>query len=373
MRLALLCAELLFAFLTALSFRKRVRQTILDSKRRMEILKASLRSQKEALEKQETEHRLLEGELSSLIEIYELAKKISASLKFEEFFSTLLEMFQDHFPSKKGYLLLFDDPKKEDGPPRASRIYSLSSGLEEAGFAYLGAVLKRIEEKEILRSESPSFVAVSLRVKDKVIAAVTGEGLDGREEEKLALLCRQFTLALQKVRLYEKLQELSITDGLTRLFVRRYFLERFREELERSKRHHLHLSFLMADIDHFKEKNDKYGHLVGDVILREVATILKTSVREIDLVGRYGGEEFSVALPDTTLSDTLQVAERIRKAIEEKNFEAYDEVVPVTISIGASSFPEDGEELVDLIDVADSALYHAKQSGRNRISARART
>ena len=124
---------------------------------------------------------------------------------------------------------------------------------------------------------------------------------------------------------------------------------------------------LMIDIDHFKKKNDKFGHLVGDVILREVAALIKQNVREIDLVGRYGGEEFSVILVDTNKLDAQLAGERIRKAIESYKFKAYDEVIDVTISAGISSFPQEGQTTEDLIEKADSALYQAKNKGRNRV------
>jgi diguanylate cyclase (GGDEF)-like protein len=124
----------------------------------------------------------------------------------------------------------------------------------------------------------------------------------------------------------------------------------------------------MADIDHFKEYNDKHGHLVGDVVLKDIAHLLKEGVREIDLVGRYGGEEFSLLLAETSKESALQVAERLRLSIEKHQFKAYDEIGKVTISLGLAAFPEDGRETESLIDKSDRALYKAKQSGRNKVS-----
>jgi diguanylate cyclase (GGDEF)-like protein len=174
---------------------------------------------------------------------------------------------------------------------------------------------------------------------------------------------------MRKVKLYEQIQELAITDGLTGIFVRRHFLERFHEEMARHLRYGLKLSFLMLDIDHFKQQNDSFGHLIGDVILRKTTQILKANLREIDLLGRYGGEEFSIVLPDTDKVGALQAAERIRLAVEEYSFKAYEELSKITISVGIAVFPDDARSVQRLIDCADAALYRAKQEGRNRVCA----
>jgi len=167
------------------------------------------------------------------------------------------------------------------------------------------------------------------------------------------------------VLLYETVEALAITDGLTGLYTRRYFFERFEEELQRSKRHGFKFSFLMIDIDDFKVCNDTYGHLVGDAVLKEVSHIAKGSAREIDLTARYGGEEFSMILPETDRAGAMLVAERIRKRIAENTFKAYDEKLKVTVSIGLAVYPDDSQEMSDLVERADRALYAAKSSGKN--------
>jgi diguanylate cyclase (GGDEF)-like protein len=123
----------------------------------------------------------------------------------------------------------------------------------------------------------------------------------------------------------------------------------------------------MLDLDHFKETNDKFGHLVGDVVLKETAVILKDTLREIDIIGRYGGEEFSIVLTGIGREGAAQVAERIRQNVESAVFKAYDEVVSSTVSIGVSVFPDDGVDALNLIESADQALYRAKESGRNKV------
>ena len=125
----------------------------------------------------------------------------------------------------------------------------------------------------------------------------------------------------------------------------------------------------MIDVDYFKKVNDQYGHLTGDQILRGVASLIREHVRGIDIVGRYGGEEFCVVLPDTDCGGAQYVAERIRTAIEKTPLKAYDNIIKVTVSIGSSTFPDDGQSLAELGDKADWALYRAKKMGRNRICA----
>ena len=127
------------------------------------------------------------------------------------------------------------------------------------------------------------------------------------------------------------------------------------------------MAFLMADVDYFKNFNDQYGHLTGDQILREIAVIIKANIREIDIMGRFGGEEFCVVLPDTDSTAAGFVAERIRAAVAEATIKAYDATTKATVSIGVAVYPQDGKRVNELIDKADWALYRAKKDGRNRV------
>jgi len=187
------------------------------------------------------------------------------------------------------------------------------------------------------------------------------------EKDKFHILFQQFLLGIKRALLYQKVQELAIEDGLTGVFSRRYLLERMKEELERSRKFKLKFSFLMVDVDYFKSYNDRYGHLVGDAILKDIASVIKEGIRQIDLVGRYGGEEFSIILAETDKEQARFIAERIRQAIENRIIKVYDENLKVTISIGISVFPENADSVLTLIDKSDHALYRANQTGRNRI------
>jgi len=166
--------------------------------------------------------------------------------------------------------------------------------------------------------------------------------------------------------LMEQLKELSITDELTSIANRRYFFETASRELARARRVNRPFSIIIFDLDHFKNINDTYGHLIGDDILKEIAQKVISQLRTLDIYARYGGEEFIICLPETMPNDAVIVAERIRNIVEECKFKENDHLITVTISLGIASLTDTEEELEMIIKHADEALYHAKQSGRNR-------
>lgn len=206
-----------------------------------------------------------------------------------------------------------------------------------------------------------------LQWEGKIEGVLTVNGLAPEDKDKVLILGHQLALALRRIKLYKEIEKLAITDSLTELYTRRYFLERFEEELKRSILRKLPLSFLIMDVDHFKNINDEFGHLTGDQILREIGEIISQNIREIDIAGRYGGEEFTVALPDTNQEGARFAAERIRSAVKKKVIKAYDATIQTTLSIGTTTFPQDGKMVNELIDRADWALYRAKKMGRNCI------
>ncbi len=216
---------------------------------------------------------------------------------------------------------------------------------------------------------SPDYFVFTLRSKREKLGHFALKGLDEKDKDKVTILGHQFALALRRVKLYEEIEELAMTDSLTGVHTRRHFLVRFEEELKRSAIRKIDLSLLMIDVDYFKGFNDKFGHLVGDQILREIGKIIKENVREIDIVGRFGGEEFCVVLPVTDRYGANFAAERIRAAVEGTAIKAYDATAKVTVSIGMSTFPVDGKATAELIDKSDWALYRAKKKGRNCICA----
>ncbi len=178
-------------------------------------------------------------------------------------------------------------------------------------------------------------------------------------------------LALDNAHLSDRLRDLSAHDGLTRLLNHRTIFERLREEVERSNRYGGELSILLADIDHFKQVNDGYGHPVGDSVLRRVATALRQDLRACDALGRYGGEEFLAVLPSTPLAGASGVAERMRCLVEDARTElSGGDLIQVTASFGVASLAEldPPGRAEDLVNLADRRLYAAKRAGRNRVT-----
>lgn len=166
----------------------------------------------------------------------------------------------------------------------------------------------------------------------------------------------------------KRLKKLSITDGLTELFNHRHVHELLHEEFERSRRSQEPIAVVMIDLDRFKAVNDTYGHPTGDVVLFETARILKETAREIDMVGRYGGEEFIAILPNTDEAEGALFAERVRSAVEAHVYRDEATEIRMTCSSGVASFPwDDVKTPEELLKFADEALYVAKESGRNRV------
>ncbi len=166
---------------------------------------------------------------------------------------------------------------------------------------------------------------------------------------------------------HEEIYRMTIIDGLTQVHVKRYLLESLDKELMRARRHVRDLSFLMLDIDHFKNINDRHGHLAGDYVLKEVARLIQQRIRRDEVLARYGGEEFAIILPETTGDGGKKLAEGLREKIEESRFIFQNEVIRVTISIGVAMLLDNDRTSLDLIKRADEKLYQAKRAGRNRV------
>lgn len=197
--------------------------------------------------------------------------------------------------------------------------------------------------------------------------SVLNLSLEQKVEERTAELtsANEILSALNK-----ELEEISITDGLTQIFNRRYFMDRLRQEVKRVSRYGPPASILMIDIDHFKKVNDTYGHQAGDVVLSGTAQLIKGKLRETDLFARYGGEEFVLIATATEQPGALILAERLRAHIEKAEFEHLARRIRVTVSIGLSTWnPSLKDDFEELIRLADAALYRAKEQGRNRVCA----
>src|ERR1700733_4864715 len=181
--------------------------------------------------------------------------------------------------------------------------------------------------------------------------------------ESVADIC---ATAIQNAHYVERVKQLAYLDGLTGIFNRRFFELRILEEIERSRRYGTGMAVIMVDIDQFKRLNDEFGHVLGDEVLRQVSSLFHQQVRKIDVVCRYGGEEFGILLTQTNAQHAMNIAEKLRKMVAGWQFPGVPRTV--TISAGAAAFPDQGTTRDELVKAADAALYAAKQAGRNRVS-----
>lgn len=211
-----------------------------------------------------------------------------------------------------------------------------------------------------------NMICIPLKVGDAILGVVSldnkGAGFTEEDLTKVNHLAGQVAIAVQNAELYER----SITDGLTQLFIRRYFDDHLEQEMKRTLRTKSSMALLLFDIDHFKRFNDTYGHQVGDWVIQKVAAVAKGCIRDgLDMAARYGGEEFAIVMPDTDLAGSVQVAERLRKAVEDSFVYHEGNKLKITISLGCAAFPAQADDKEALIQLADTALYASKHKGRN--------
>lgn len=213
-----------------------------------------------------------------------------------------------------------------------------------------------------------SIICIPMVVYDEVLGVINltnkkdSSGFTNEDMELLKAVADQAAVAYNKHQLWD----MSITDSLTGLYDRRYFKIRLMDEFQRAERYDKTLSIAMADLDNFKAINDTYGHAVGDQFLIAIGRYLQINVRNVDLVARYGGEEFIMFFPETDNDTARSLSERIRQGVSQIRVPSYP---GITISFGIATYPDDGEDMSDLIRKADMAMYSAKQLGRNRVVA----
>ncbi len=229
-----------------------------------------------------------------------------------------------------------------------------------------------IYTRKVKVEDAKSLLVLPLLAADEPVGTLTlvarAEKRFGKDvREMLSVIANQVAISLENGFLYKKMETMATTDGLTGLTNHRTFQQKFADMLERAQRHNHKLAVLLCDIDHFKNVNDKYGHPVGDEVLRRVSRVLQDVPRKIDVPARYGGEEFAVLLDNVDVVQATAVAERIRIEISKLVVDTEKGPLSVTESIGVAAFPDDGRDRTVLIERADLALYHAKHTGRNRV------
>jgi len=336
------------------------------------------------------ESKVLAQSLAEKESLYESVKELNNTMEFPktlEVFSNLISRMTnfeegwlipavssevpDH--SQSGYQLFrkeFPIPRKGNIlnvlPDYQKMMFDLALKSKTPIFINNPAEDQRLPQKSVPAGRG-SLTGIGLFQEKKALGALVLEGCKKRDLETLEILSIQLSMEIQKTRLYEKVKNLSIIDGLTQTYQRRHFMVLLKDELKRLYQQKKTCSMLMIDIDHFKGFNDNFGHLVGDILLKELSASIQENLRPIDLVGRFGGEEFLIALPETSALEAIQIAQRIRSDIQTRNFVIHEKFFKLTISIGVSVYPDQSDNLDTLIEMADKALYQAKGSGRNQV------
>ncbi len=271
-----------------------------------------------------------------------------------------------------------------NGDVDKEKIYSIKRSIHGRGFRTHETVESsdmnveffesgRFEEGDLENHAFKTLLTVPVIVHDSILYSITIEKqastrFSDSDKNVLELLALTFGSIVSWQQQYWKMHENAMHDGLTGLLNHKAFIDRFKEEINRANRYQHSIVFAILDLDKFKRINDSYGHLYGDYVIREVANIIKEKVRNIDIVGRYGGEEYGILLINTDIEKIIPVAQRIIEGIADFPFTMDNIDVRMTISCGLSEFPKDTDNLKELIAKADEAMYTAKAKGGNLVA-----
>ncbi|WP_418791033.1 diguanylate cyclase [Phosphitispora sp. TUW77] len=333
----------------------------------------------------------LETANKELSALYEVAKNLGSNLELSKTLGLILSETKRVVNYHTGVIYLWEEEEQLLVPaaiksPFAEKLRSIAYSLEEGligqvaktgqpGIVYDSKKDNRLRSVPGINQFLRSLLIIPLAMDNKLIGVIAigkkePNAFGQKQVQILSSLGGQAAVAMANAVLYKKIEKLAITDGLTKVYNHRYFYKRMEEENERYRRYGTVFSFIMLDLDYFKQFNDKYGHRAGDHALYTVAQVIKKSTRMLDVVSRYGGEEFAVILPETDAANARVVAERILNAIRDNYFSVSDDHPPVhvTVSIGVATCPQDAETTNDLIELADKALYYSKETGKNKIS-----
>lgn len=320
-------------------------------------------------------YETLQESFAEMQAVYDYAHGLSTILEFDELFDFIAGKLQANF-QLTGYALHFRTARQKTFELRSD------FGMGKWQNRQSETLLRILQEVETTAQHADadlgSDVAISYPLINKageIIATLTlvREKSKPFQPAELRLLARIAALlagVIEKILVYEQTRALSLRDELTGVHNRRAFNRAYEAELERCQRYKRSLAVLMLDIDHFKHYNDMHGHLQGDVALKKVAEILGQVLRKTDMLARYGGEEFVILLPETTKEQAKQAANKLRRVIEKEQFDL-EEHQPggrLTISIGLAAYPGDSDDVNELLELADQALYAAKTAGRNMVT-----
>jgi diguanylate cyclase (GGDEF)-like protein len=321
----------------------------------------------------EKQKRMLEETLR------EVTRAITSTLDLREVLDNILHAMAQFIDFDKSAVLLNED---NDFVMKANNGYD-AAGLPEGAAIDLSRdefIARIVRTRKTLTDNAPAsgfrengggtLAGIPILYQEDLLGVIVLNCKTGDiSDELLFTLAGQAGIAVQNARLFERINAMATTDGLTGLYNRRHFFELTDREFVRCKRYGAPLSVFMIDIDHFKRINDAHGHAAGDRVLTHLAKKLKTLVRDSDIVGRYGGEEFAVLLPETKLETAVKIAERIRKVVENEAAPTDGESgdIKYTLSIGVSAFTQEVRTVAAMFAAADKGLYEAKTLSRNRV------
>ncbi|MFP4445956.1 MAG: diguanylate cyclase [Desulfosudaceae bacterium] len=335
---------------------------------------------------------ILNERVLELYTLYNISRMLSTSLQVSDLFELVIGLIGESLNVDQ-YCLMFLDQERQKLQIRASHGMPesiLMHGEMDVNAGIAGRViagrrpllLNDISQEEDFfyfsgsGIQDGSFLGIPLVNSQGGIIGVLNvhkpvvNGFSQSDVRLFTAVAEHVSIAITNALTFQQTQELIRKDELTGLYNRRYFFERFEREIYRSRRYSRTISLLMIDIDHFKEYNDTHGHLRGDRALKRLAATFVENLRKIDVVARYGGEEFLVLLPETGKSDAVVVGEKLRRAVEQIDFNEDDKQshpFRLTITTGVASIPDDANEPLLALDIADKALYLGKAQGRNQV------
>ena len=319
-----------------------------------------------------------------LMDVGELGREMNAALPYRETVERVLSRSKAFLHADFAALLLLDTDARAFSLEGAQGVLSPTISSECCAFSPDCPVRQAIASGHLTRTSDHTCTLFPHTMKDQLVIPIHAENVGdmallatSTSGEYVALLSDDIMVALQNhvqsaltnAHKYDAIRRQVVTDHLTRLYNRRYFMNRAGEEIERSLRHQEPLSVLMVDIDHFKEFNDTYGHATGDRVLQTVARAMQDALRKPDICARHGGEEFAVLLPSTPGENAYHVAERVRRTLSGTRYTGLGlpAEANITISVGVATCPRDATELDALMELADKALYRAKAAGRDQV------
>jgi len=341
-------------------------------------------------EKREQEKEDLDKTLQNLSLLYSIGKAMNYISDLKKLLQFILGQAIEVTSAEKGSLMLYDMETnqlnirvlagsegkafQEKVNNNEIRCRSFKPGEGIAGRVFLTAkpiVVNNIKKDDVFVDSEASYVrsiaCIPMVVYNDVIGVINvtnkryGRQFTDDDVEMLKAVADQAAVAINKAQLWD----MAVTDSLTGLYVRRYFMVKLHEEVHRAERYNNILSIVMADLDRFKNINDTYGHDAGDRVLKEIGRFLQQNVRDVDIVARYGGEEFVIMIPEAAKDAAYSLSERLRKKFSKLKFENLPQI---TISLGIATFPFDGKQPEDLLKKADAAMYAAKRAGRNQVA-----